>query len=67
MPISEYFKGHGKEVMSSMNKKYGERGKEVFYATAKKKGMERPGKKKKRANTGPSDKVIRKHTGNPHY
>lgn len=70
MPISEYFKGHGKEVMSSMKKKYGERGESVFYATAKKKGMERPGKgkKKKKVNTGPSDKVVNKHTkGNPHY
>lgn len=67
MPISGYFKGHGKEVMSSMNKKYGKRGEQIFYATAKKKGMERPGKKKK-VNTGPSDKVVNKHTkGNPHY
>jgi hypothetical protein len=39
MPISEYFKGHGSEVMKSMRKKYGARAEEVFYATANKKGM----------------------------
>lgn len=48
MPQSEYFKGHGKEVMSSMKKQYGEKkGKEIFYATANKKHMnpEDPGMK----------------------
>lgn len=49
MPISKYFKGHGEEVMNSMKKKYGDKAKQVFYATAKKKGFE------------PSDKVKRKH------
>lgn len=40
MPISKYFKGHGKEVMSKMMKEYGkEKGKEVFYATSNKKGI----------------------------
>lgn len=40
MPISEYFKGHGSEVMKKMQEKYGaEHGKEVFYATANKTGM----------------------------
>ena len=37
MPISEYFKGHGSEVMSDMQKRYGKKkGKQVFYATANK-------------------------------
>lgn len=50
MPVSEYFKGHGSEVMSSMKKKYGSSGGErVFYATANKKGM------------APSDKIKKKH------
>lgn len=36
-PISKYFKGHGREVMSNMEKEYGdEEGKRVFYATANK-------------------------------
>jgi len=39
MPISKYFKGHGTEVMAGMEKKYGARADEVFYATANKKGM----------------------------
>ena len=38
MPTSEYFAGHGRKVMSSMRKQYGEKkGKQVFYATANKK------------------------------
>jgi len=46
MPVSEYYKGSGKKVMASMKKRYGEEGgKRVFYATANKKGMNRPGKK----------------------
>ena len=48
MPQSEYFKGHGKEVMASMKKQYGEKkGKQVFYATANAKKMnpEDPGMK----------------------
>lgn len=49
MPISKYFGGHGEKVMKSMKKKYGGRAKEVFYATANKKGL------------GPSDKVMKKH------
>ncbi len=37
MPISEYFKGSGEEVMKSMVKRYGaKKGKSVFYATANK-------------------------------
>lgn len=37
MPISKYYKGKGKEVMSSMKKEYGEeKGESVFYATANK-------------------------------
>jgi len=48
MPVEHYFKGHGSEVMASMKKKYGEKkGKQVFYATANKKGM---GKKRSKKN-----------------
>jgi hypothetical protein len=40
MPINKYYKGHGSEVMSNMKKEYGDKkGKEVFYATANKKGL----------------------------
>lgn len=43
MPVSKYFGGHGSEVMSNMTKQYGEKkGKQVFYATANKKGQ-KPG------------------------
>lgn len=46
MPISEYFKGSGEKVMSNMKKQYGEeKGKQVFYATANKKGMKAKNKK----------------------
>lgn len=52
MPVSKYYKGSGSEVMSSMKKEYGpEKGKRVFYATAKKQGME-PGDKHKKALDG---------------
>lgn len=37
MPISAYFKGHGKTVLTAMNKTYGaKKAKQVFYATANK-------------------------------
>ena len=43
MPLSKYFGGHGKEVMSSMMKKHGgKKGKSIFYATANKRGMGGP-------------------------
>ena len=44
MPISSYFKGKGKEVLSEMRKRYGNRAEEVFYKTANKR------KKKNRSN-----------------
>jgi hypothetical protein len=41
VPLKEYFKGKGRKVLESMKKRYGEKkGKSVFYATSKKKGME---------------------------
>jgi hypothetical protein len=47
MPVSEYYKGSGDKVMSSMKSRYGNKeGERVFYATANKRGMNRPGKKK---------------------
>lgn len=53
MPLTDYYKGKGKKVMRSMKERYGEeKGKRVFYATAKEKGLD----------TGP-----RKKKGNPHY
>jgi hypothetical protein len=49
MPVSEYYRGHGAEVMSDMKKRYGSKaGERVFYATANKKGMNRPGKRNKK-------------------
>ncbi len=52
MPVSKYFKGHGEKVMANMKKEYGEKkGKQVFYATANKRGV----------NTGPSKAVRKKH------
>jgi len=46
VPVSKYFKGHGKEVMGNMMKQYGsKKGKSVFYATANKRG-ENPGEKR---------------------
>jgi hypothetical protein len=46
MPIGEYFKNHGDEVMSSMKNTYKDpkKAESVFYATANKTGM-KPGKK----------------------
>lgn len=46
MPISAYFGGKGKQVMSDMQDRYGdEKGKSVFYATANK-NYQKPKKKK---------------------
>jgi uncharacterized protein YeeX (DUF496 family) len=33
MPLAKYFGGHGEEVASDMQGRYGSRWKEVFYAT----------------------------------
>lgn len=49
MPVESYYRGKGRKVMKSMTEQYGEeKGKRVFYATAKKKGQEPPERKKKR-------------------
>lgn len=41
MPLSKYYKGKGEGVMKSMKDKYGsKKGEQVFYATAKKKGLD---------------------------
>ena len=46
MPLSNYYGGHGAQVMRRMVKTYGaKRGKQVFYATANKRGK----RKRKRA------------------
>lgn len=63
MPVSEYFKGSGKKVMSSMKKRYGSKaGERVFYATANKKNA-KPGQKmtkskKKAKGTGKGGKQM---------
>jgi len=38
-PITNYFGGEGKAVMDKMKKRYGKKGKKVFYATANKRGQ----------------------------
>ena len=39
-PIGDYYGGKGKKVMRAMKKRYGsKKGKSVFYATAKKRGL----------------------------
>lgn len=51
MPVKEYYKGRGSKVMREMKSRYGEeKGKRVFYATAKKRGFEpgNPGHKSDR-------------------
>lgn len=41
MPLSEYYGGKGEQVMKKMKAKHGDKkGKQVFYANAKKKGLE---------------------------
>lgn len=41
MPVGKYFKGSGEKVMKNMKSQYGDKkGESVFYATAKKKGVE---------------------------
>ena len=53
MPVEEYYKGSGNKVMRSMQRRYGKKaGKRVFYATANKRGMNRPGKKRKSGRSG---------------
>ena len=47
MPLSKYYSGSGKKVMASRKKQYGaEKGKQVFYATANKRG-ENPSKRRR--------------------
>lgn len=48
MPVSEYFGGHGKEVMADMKKKQGDKaGEREFYATANARGQKPGGGKHK--------------------
>ena len=47
MPVSDHYKGHGAEVMSSMKKTYGpETAKRVFYATENKRKNQKKSKRK---------------------
>ena len=53
MPVLEYYKGSGSKVMSNMKREYGDKeGERVFYATANKRDMNRPGKKSVRKRGG---------------
>lgn len=61
MPISSYYKNHGREVMAKMRKSYGEKADEVFYATANKKPMFKP-KTKMRGAMEEAMKRGRKYT-----
>ena len=45
MPVKAYFGGHGLKVMQEMMAKHGaKKGKQIFYATASKKGQKPKGK-----------------------
>ena len=47
MPLSNYYGGHGAQVMRRMVKTYGaKRGKQVFYATANKRKRKRAKKRR---------------------
>ena len=47
MPVSQYFKGKGEQVMSKLKARYGaERGERIFYALANKMGLVPPEKRK---------------------
>jgi hypothetical protein len=47
VPVSAYFKGHGSAVLADMIRRHGKkRGKEIFYATANKRGMTPDDRKK---------------------
>ena len=53
MPINKYFGGNGSKVMANMKNEYGgDKGEQVFYATANKNGEKPGGKhgKKKHSN-----------------
>jgi len=46
VPIYKYFGGKGEQVMSDMQKRYGEKkGTSIFYATANKRGEKPKGEK----------------------
>lgn len=50
MPLNKHFKGHGDEVMKSMEKTYGpEKAERVFYATENKMKGKRPTRKSGRS------------------
>jgi hypothetical protein len=58
MPLSKYFKGKGESVMANMKNEYcGNKGEEVFYATANKHG-EKPGGKHGKKKKHPALKGI---------
>ena len=57
MPIDKYFKGKGLEVYKEMISRYGpERGRRVFYATARSRGMP-PGDEARKVLARPREAV----------
>ena len=58
MPLSKYFRGEGRKTMGSMKEQYGEeKGEEVFYRLANKRGQKPGGRKKRKGSfTFPSKK-----------
>jgi hypothetical protein len=47
MPVSQYFKGKGEQVMAKLKARYGaERGERIFYALANKMGLTPPEKRR---------------------
>ena len=52
-PLAKYFRGKGEQVLGDMKDKYGDdKGKQVFYATAEKRGMKPDDSKSKRKTVG---------------
>ena len=52
MPLADYFKGHGDEVAKNMKSQYGDKWKQVFYATSNKM------KKKKKKGSGKLEREL---------
>lgn len=66
MPISKYFSGHGREVMSDMKDKHGdEAGEREFYATANARNQTPDKKKTRSTGKGLSARVMEKHGNQP--
>jgi hypothetical protein len=63
MPVSEYYRGSGEKVMRSMKKRYGKKsGERVFYATANKRKLNRPGKRRKAKKRTPGRRTAHRRS-----